>query len=99
MLAKAGCSLVRDALDIRIVEEVREGTGRIIDTQSQVGGWPELQSGDKPQDSDYDGIPDAWETKFGLNPNSSADARAVTLVTGFTNLEVYLRHLVRNLYE
>ena len=99
VLAKAGCSLVRDALDTRIVEEVREGTGRIIDTQSQVGGWPELQSGDKPQDSDYDGIPDAWETKFGLNPNSSADARAVTLVTGFTNLEVYMRHLVRNLYE
>ena len=99
VLAKAGCSLVRDAVDTRIVDEVRQGTGSIIDTQSQVGGWPELQPGEKAQDSDYDGIPDAWETQFGLNPNNSADARAVTLVTGFTNIEVYMRHLVRNLYD
>ena len=109
VLSKAGCSLVRDAVDTRIVEEVREGkytykgsngsTNGLIDTQSDVGGWPELQAGDKPQDSDYDGIPDEWETQFGLNPNSSADARATTLVTGFTNIEVYMRHLVRNLYD
>lgn len=32
----------RDAVDERIIREVREGTGRIIDTQDDVGGWPEL---------------------------------------------------------
>ncbi len=30
----------RDAVDLRIVDEVINGTGRIIDSQSEVGGWP-----------------------------------------------------------
>ena len=99
VLAKAGCSLHRDVIDTRIVSDVREGTGKLINTQSEVGGWPDLQTADKPTDTDYDGIPDEWESQFGLNPNDPLDARAITLVTGFTNLEVYVRHLVRNLYD
>ena len=109
MLAKAGCSLHRDAVDSRIVEEVRNGnftyTGSngsrngLIDTQSDVGGWPELQPAERPLDTDYDGIPDEWENQFGLNPADPNDARTVTLVTGHTNLDVYLCHLVRNLYK
>lgn len=108
VLAKAGCSLSRDAVDTRIVSEVRNGnytyTGSngakngLIDTQSDVGGWPELKSAERPKDSDYDFIPDEWETQFGLNPNDPEDARMTTLVTGHTNLDVYLCHLVRNLY-
>lgn len=98
VLEKAGCSLHRDALDTRIINDVKNGTGSLINTQSQVGGWPDLQSGTRETDTDYDGIPDAWETEFKLDPNDPLDARTTTLVTGFTNLEVYLRHLVRNLY-
>ena len=108
VLEKAGCSLSRDAVDTRIVGEVRNGkstykgsngsTGGLIDTQSDVGGWPELKAADRPLDSDYDGIPDEWETQFGLDPSDSNDARATTLVTGHTNLDVYMCHLVRNLY-
>ncbi len=99
VLAKAGCSLYRDVIDTRILNDVRNGTGSLINTQSQVGGWPELQNGTLPVDTDYDGIPDGWETQFGLNPADPMDARATTLVTGYTNLEVYMRHLVRNLYD
>ena len=99
VLSKAGCSLHRDAIDTRIVNEVRNGTGHLINTQSEVGGWPELQTADKPTDTDYDGIPDEWETQFGLNPNDPLDARTTTLVTGYSNIEVYMRHLVRNLYD
>ncbi|MBR0309576.1 MAG: pectate lyase [Paludibacteraceae bacterium] len=99
VLAKAGCSLHRDAADTRIVNDVRNGTGTLINTQSEVGGWPELQSADTPLDTDYDGIPDEWETQFGLNPNDPIDAGAITLVSGYTNIEVYMRHLVRNLYD
>jgi len=98
VLAKAGCSLVRDAIDTRIVSEVRNATGKLINTQSEVGGWPELNSAAKPTDTDYDGIPDEWETAFGLNPNDAMDARATTLVTGHTNIDVYMCYLVRNLY-
>lgn len=32
----------RDSVDIRIVNDVRNGTGRIIDRPGQVGGWPNL---------------------------------------------------------
>lgn len=31
----------RDAIDARIVQSVRDGTGRIIDSQDDVGGYPE----------------------------------------------------------
>jgi hypothetical protein len=108
VLAKAGCSLHRDAVDSRIVEEVRNGnftyTGSngsrngLIDTQSDVGGWPELNAATRLVDSDYDGIPDDWEIEFGLDPNNTNDAREITLVSGHTNLDVYMCHLVRNLY-
>lgn len=107
VLAKSGCSLQRDAIDKRIVGEVRNGsytytgsngsTNGLIDTPSDVGGWPEY-SGELPEDTDFDGIPDAWEEEYGLNPKSYADSRQQSLVEGFTNLEVYLNSLVQNLY-
>lgn len=30
----------RDPIDARIVEDVRKGTGRIIDSENEVGGYP-----------------------------------------------------------
>ena len=33
----------RDAIDRRIIEEVRSGTGKIIDTEAEVGGYPANQ--------------------------------------------------------
>src|SRR5438445_9503988 len=69
VLAVAGASLpARDAVDQRIVEQVRKGTGKIIDSQNEVGGWPELKSAPPPLDSDHDGMPDEWELRHGLNP-------------------------------
>lgn len=98
VLAKAGCSLRRDAVDKRIVEEVRSGKGSLIDLPSDVGGWPDLDVTSEIVDTDKDGIPDAWETKYGLDPNNKKDARKISLVTGHTNLEVYLCDLVKDLY-
>lgn len=42
VLTEAGASRPRDAVDARIVEEVRTRTGRIIDSEEEVGGWPAL---------------------------------------------------------
>lgn len=108
VLSKAGCSLHRDIVDARIVEEVREGkytyTGSngskngLIDTQSDVGGWPTYNSATYPTDTDGDGIPDEWEQKNGLNPNSYSDGKATTINAPYTNLEVYLNSLVTDLY-
>lgn len=98
ILAKAGCSLVRDAVDSRIVNEVRNGTGKLIDNPSDVGGYP-TYSGERAVDTDGDCIPDEWEEAHGLNPRSYADGRTSTLVSGVSNLEVYLNAIVAHLYQ
>jgi hypothetical protein len=95
VLARVGCSLPkRDSVDARIIEEVRSGTAThgngIISSQSDVGGWPELESLRAPEDSDGDGMPDWWETKYGLDPNDPSDATGDLNGTGYTNIEEYL---------
>ena len=99
VLAGVGASHVRDSVDIRIIEEVRTGTATfgngIIDSQSEVGGYPVLQSLPAPQDSDRDGMPDTWETDHGLDPQQASDRNGNNLSgTYYTNLEVYLNGLV-----
>jgi hypothetical protein len=42
VLGEAGASHRRDAVDRRIVEDVRTRSGRIIDNEADVGGWPDL---------------------------------------------------------
>jgi hypothetical protein len=65
----------------------------IIDSQTDVGGWPTLNSLPPPIDSDYDGIPDDWELSHGLNPGDATD-RNIIGVNGYTMLEQYLNGLV-----
>lgn len=104
-LAHAGCSLSRDAVDARIVEEIRSGTAQfgetyagggkgLIDSQSAVGGWPELRSLPAPPDGDGDGMPDDWERAEGLDPANPADGPISPQPGGYTNLERYLNSLV-----
>lgn len=79
-------------------------TGGIIDTPSAAGGWPsysattENEANDKT-DSDSDGIPDWFEDRFGLNSKDSSDAASKTIdIHGrYTNFEMYLHYLVRNI--
>ena len=92
VLAWAGASRVRDAVDVRILQGVIDRTGRIIDSQSQVGGWPELEPGAPWTDSDGDGMPDDWETAHGLDP-AVADGDADNNEDGYTNLEDWLSSL------
>jgi hypothetical protein len=93
VLAGVGASRpARDAVDARLIQHVRTHTGAIIDSQRQVGGWPQLRSAPPPLDSDRDGLPDTWETRLGLDPRNPADAVA-TSRTGYTHLEDYLNAL------
>lgn len=97
VLAGVGASApVRDAVDARLVNDVRNRTGHIIDSQTQVGGWPALRSGAAPVDSDNDGMPDTWETAHGLNPHDPSDANADRDHDGYTNVEEYLNSLARS---
>lgn len=83
---------VRDRVDVRVVESVRNGIGRIIDSQAEVGGWPSYQSGEAPADSDQDGMPDAWELKHGLNPDDPADSHLDGDKDVYTNVEEFINN-------
>jgi hypothetical protein len=62
----------------------------IITDISQVGGYPEYKSILPLKDSDRDGMPDAWEIKYKLNPNDPSDAISDCNGDGYTNIEKYI---------
>lgn len=102
VLTYGGASLVRDAIDTRIADEVRNGTATftgsvskrpgIIDKPSDVGGWPVYQSTTAPDDSDGDGIPDGW-----LDANYPGKKSTDLNEQGYTYLEVYINSLVEHI--
>lgn len=113
VLSYAGASLDRDEVDERYATEAKNGTatysgsvtgkkGR-IDLVADVNGYTEANfpTGNRPEgfDTDNDGIPDAWETANGLNPNNASDGNTYTLdPKGFyTNIEVYANSLVQDI--
>lgn len=77
-------------------------SGGMIDSQSIVGGWPtysdatENEANDKT-DSDGDGIPDWFETMFGQDGNLAPDGKTIDIQGRYTDLEMYLHYLVRNI--
>lgn len=126
-----GCSLNRDELDSRIVNETRTRTAKyhglnihngeggiwkslkypkpgIIDSQNDLlskeatanaSAWPELLQGKILLDSDKDGMPDEWESKYGLDPNDSSDRNGTNIDKHgkYTNLEMYMNSLVHHI--
>lgn len=104
VLSFAGASLSRDAVDRRIISEVKSGREKvgasfqgghngIIDSQNDVGGWPVLESLPPAQDTDNDGMPDRWEKEYNLDPGN-ADGNDYSLDGKYTNIEVYINSLV-----
>ena len=75
----------------------KQGLKGIIDSQNDAGGYPNssnFKGGTAPTDTDGDGMPDAWESAHGLNPNDAKDGAIVSLSgDDYTNLEMYLNEL------
>lgn len=115
VLVYSGASLYRDEIDARYMEEAKTGTAKykgsitnspgIIDKVSDVNGYTEANfgKGTRPADfdTDKDGIPDAWETANGLDPNDATDALTYSLDSKgyYTNLEVYANSLVEDIMK
>jgi len=96
VLEHVGCSLpVRDAIDARIIEEVRSGTASrgengFVKDQEEAGGWITMKTGTARADADEDGMPDEWERQHGLKPGDASDHVADSDGDGYTNIEEYL---------
>ncbi len=95
-LKYSGCSLERDEVDKRFIKTIIDNTGKIIDSQSEVGGWDFYPEEKRPKnwDTDQDGMPDAWEKANKLDPSNPADGNWDQDKDGYTNLEEYLHNLI-----
>ncbi len=97
VLANAGAILpTRDSVDLRLAAEFNgeqeiEGNG-IIDSQSEVGGWPTYKSLFALLDTDHDGMPDEYEKSNGLDHEDESDG-AIIQSNGYSNLEIYLNSI------
>ena len=106
ILKIGGASLVRDAVDLRVLEHVKNGTfshkgslgsdSGIIDSQEDVGGFPDLKPGRASIDSDNDGMPDDWEIKNNLDPKT-ANANGKDLDRDYDNIEIFMNDLVKKI--
>lgn len=109
VLNSAGATYpVRDAIDARVVAQVKTDTGLYVNRPEEVGGYPArtVTAEDEGRvDSDHDGIPDDWETAHGLDPNSPPDdLDSIKPATndsnspnyGYSWLEVYCNELVKD---
>ena len=103
-LASAGASLHRDQVDALVVADVmslgKSGSLWTNQTATALGnmGYGTLAAGTAPVDTDQDGMPDAWETKYGLDPKSPTDATGDFDHTGYTNIEKYINGIADGTY-
>jgi hypothetical protein len=79
-------------VDRRIVAEVVDGTGQVIDSPDDVGGYPNLPSGIPPNDRDGDGMGTPWELANGTDPDA-ADPNGDVNGNGYTNIEDWFNSL------
>ncbi len=94
VVAGVGCSLRRDAVDTRLIADLKSlgKKGRLISAPGDVGGPGQLRGGPAPKDTDGDGIPDDWELSHNLDPTRYSDRNTLDK-SGYTMVEVYLNSL------
>lgn len=68
MMANVGASLVRDEIDLRILVDIENKTGHVIDMPSDVGGYPYIDPGTPLEDDDMDGVPNQYWVERDLVP-------------------------------
>lgn len=95
----------RDEVDRRLLHELKTRTGKMPNCVSRddkpekrcrnhAGGWPDINSGQSPDDSDRDGMPDYWEILHGLNPHED-DSADDQNSDGYSNIEAWVHSIER----
>ena len=86
----------RDSVDTRLIGYMSSNGGDIIDSQSEVGGYPTITSASRDEyfDTDGDGMSNTWENANGTNPDV-ADNNGDVDSDGWTNLEEYINSLAQ----
>ena len=94
VVASAGESLHRDAVDQRLIDDLTSlgKRGQTVRDPAEMGGFGEISGAAAPLDSDGDGIPDAWEISHGLDPKKSDSNKLAP--SGYTQLEEYFNSLI-----
>jgi hypothetical protein len=105
VMSWVGASYRRDTMDARIINDVKNRTGRFIDVQGgyphgtdyalTLNAWPALKSIPASADADNDGMPDEWEIANGLNPKDQSDASQYKAAGLYTNIEVYINTILK----
>jgi hypothetical protein len=87
-----------DAVDQRLISELRNGTGRETLKEYPVpeSDYPIINSGTPYRDDDHDGMADTWELNNGLNPSDSSDGNLDADLNGYTNVEEFLNGIARD---
>ena len=101
LLPEVGASLpYRDLADCYMVDEVRSfgKKGKLITNENELPiGVPTAWSwfkGEKPKDTDGDGMPDEWEIDNATDPQT--DDAMVLRDNGYTNIENYINSITRD---
>ena len=88
-----------DKVDQRVIKNVIDGTGEGITyngnrvhymNPEQVGGYPPMKQSEPYQDTDHDGMSDAWEKKYQFNEEDPSDNHSDPDGDGYTNIEEFL---------
>ena len=116
VLSDVGCTQPQfDDHDQRMITETLAGTYSVTGSVTGKKGFPDNQADsggyenypvinrDANWDTDYDGLPNWWETIKGTNINSASgdfsDTNADTNLDGYTNLDDYLQWMSLPHYE
>lgn len=91
----------RDGIDARIVNNVRDmtnppnGVAAADPNAAELAALLATPTTTRAAgfDTDGDGMPNAWETAIGLNPNLASDGKLDFDSDGYTNVEEYLNEL------
>lgn len=94
VFADVGATLPgRDPIDLRIVESVRNGAGRIIEKETDLPKADrrlDYRSLKPAADDDGDGLPNFWERQFGLDAADAKDSARV--LNGYAVIEHYFNN-------